>query len=102
MALSVAQELKDDRLGFDAKIVGTAGLGPLYTKNGGSAGGASRSMIYPGDVQVFITRNSTGNPRRNQQRGDARRRLGSRAAMREPPRPANQPAKPDRRPANRF
>jgi Beta-lactamase len=59
---TAAQELKDDRLGFDANVAGTGDVGPLYTKNGGSAGGASRSMIYPGDVQVFITRNSTGNP----------------------------------------
>lgn len=62
LSLPAAQELKDDRLGFDANFVGTGEVGPLYTKTGGSGGGASRSMIYPGDVQVFITRNSTGNP----------------------------------------
>ena len=63
LSLSAVQELKDDWLGFDDKtLVGSAAIGPLYTKNGGSGGGASRSMIFPGDVQVFITRNSTGNP----------------------------------------
>jgi len=65
LSLTAARELKDDRLGFDdlsKTFVGTGAVGPLYTKNGGSGGGASRSMIYPGDVQVFITRNSTGNP----------------------------------------
>jgi hypothetical protein len=63
LSLSAVRELKDDWLGFDDKsLVGSAAIGPLYTKNGGSGGGASRSMIFPGDVQVFITRNSTGNP----------------------------------------
>ncbi len=63
LSLSAVRELKDDWLGFDDKtLVGTAAIGPLHTKNGGSGGGASRSMIFPGDVQVFITRNSTGNP----------------------------------------
>jgi hypothetical protein len=65
VSLTAARELKDDRLGFDdseKEFVGIGAVGPLYTKNGGSGGGASRSMMYPGDVQVFITRNSTGNP----------------------------------------
>jgi CubicO group peptidase (beta-lactamase class C family) len=59
------QALKDDRLGFDDRsksFVGTGGVGPLYEKSGGSGGGASRSMIFPGDVQAFITRNSNGHP----------------------------------------
>lgn len=58
------QALKDGRFGFDdltKQFNGTGDIGPLYTKNGGAGGAASQNMMYPGDVQAFITRNSTGN-----------------------------------------
>jgi hypothetical protein len=64
MSRASRRELLRDRLGFDdsREAIGKDDIGPLLTKNGGSGGGASRLMLYPGDVQVFITRNSTGNP----------------------------------------
>jgi len=85
VSLTAARELKDDRLGFDdseKEFVGIGAVGLLYTKNGGSGGGASRSMMYPGDVQVFITRHSTRQPRGAEQHGHAARRLGSSAGLR--------------------
>lgn len=60
---ALVQQMKDDRLGFDdlgKTYRGTGGVGFLYTKNGGAGGTGTQSMIYPGDVQVFISRNSTG------------------------------------------
>jgi len=39
---------------------GPAGVGPLWTKNGGSGYAKSQLMVYPG-TEVFITQNSTGN-----------------------------------------
>jgi CubicO group peptidase (beta-lactamase class C family) len=40
---------------------GPNGVGPLWTKNGGADGTASQLMVYPG-TEVFVTRNSRGNP----------------------------------------
>jgi CubicO group peptidase (beta-lactamase class C family) len=40
---------------------GPNGVGPLWTKNGGADGTASQLMVFPG-TEVFVTRNSTGNP----------------------------------------
>lgn len=60
----LVQRMKDDRLGFDdlgKSYRGAGGVGFIYTKNGGTSGTGTQSMIYPGDVQVFISRNSTGN-----------------------------------------
>jgi CubicO group peptidase (beta-lactamase class C family) len=40
---------------------GPNGVGPLWTKNGGADGTASQLMVFPG-TEVFVTRNSRGNP----------------------------------------
>ena len=37
------------------------GVGPLWTKTGGADGTASQLMVCPG-TEVFVTRNSRGNP----------------------------------------
>jgi hypothetical protein len=64
MSRASKRELLQDRLGFDdldRDFEGMGDIGPLFTKNGGSGQAASQLMLYPGDVQVFITQNSTGN-----------------------------------------
>ena len=40
---------------------GPNGVGPLWTKNGGTDGSSSQLMVYPG-TEVFITSNSSDNP----------------------------------------
>jgi CubicO group peptidase (beta-lactamase class C family) len=40
---------------------GPNGVGPLWTKNGGTDGTSSQLMVYPG-TEVFITSNSSDNP----------------------------------------
>lgn len=57
------QEIKELGFGQDTQISGTGGIGPLYGKAGGVGGRTGTfAMVFPGDVQVFISRNSTGNP----------------------------------------
>lgn len=46
--------------GGTGPVAGPAGVGPLWTKNGGAGHAASQLMVYPG-TEAFITRNSTGN-----------------------------------------
>ena len=90
LSLSAVRELKDDWLGFDDSktLVGTAAIGPLYTKNGGS--GRRRLAVddlprrRPGVHHAELH----GQPRGARQHGDAARRLGGRADLGRGPRPA--------------
>lgn len=47
--------------GGTGPATGPNGVGPLWTKNGGADGTASQLMVFPG-TEVFVTRNSRGNP----------------------------------------
>lgn len=46
--------------GGTGPVAGPSGVGPLWTKNGGSGYAQSQLMVFPG-TEVFITQNSTGN-----------------------------------------
>lgn len=61
---SVAEDMKSDRVGFDNQkkdFDGPGATGDLITKNGGTSYVGSQLMIYPSDVQAFVSVNSTGN-----------------------------------------
>lgn len=47
--------------GGTGPLNGPVDVGPVAGKNGAAGGAASQAMVFPG-VEVFITRNSTGNP----------------------------------------
>ncbi len=56
--------MKSDRVGFDNQAKDrkfTGALGDVIGKNGATDWVTSESMIYPSDVQAFVTLNSTGN-----------------------------------------